>query len=313
MQIAEQIELLREAKALGVKAMDIVGAGEPTLDPNFDTLIHEAGNLGIHSVVFTHGATRMFQDAKRLERYKDLPISFFIKVWSLNDELQNRYVQGGFKNYAQMRNIALVNLRDLGFMEGNEVTIDETNRRLTRVAADILVMKSNAAEIPDIFRFCRGNNIMPEIKNYIPEGPTRFDYEQGYFNDLSVEKRAELKSEEIDQKDFAELRRRLQKIDAEEYGNPSLPYFYPQAVFCTQSMAALYVTIRGDILGCVGTDHVYGKYQSGQDMLVQALKSRKENVSLGCAPRVREANNRNIVIPPAELEILSLDASAQKI
>ena len=208
-----------------------------------------------------------------------------------------------------MRNIALANLKELGFMDGEEVSIDGTKRRLTRVAADILVMKSNLDEILDIFRFCRENNIMPEIKNYIPEGPTRFDHEQGYFNDLSPEKREELKSEEVDQKAFAQLRKKLQKIDAEEYGNPTLPYFYPQAVFCTQSMGALYVTIRGDILGCVGTDHVYGKYQPGQEMLADALKSRKEDVSLGCAPRVREAHNRGIIIPPVELEILSLDTT----
>lgn len=303
-----QVALFEEAQSLGVKIVDIVGAGEPTLDPHFDLLIDKLIQLNLYSVVFTHGATPLFQDINKLSLYKDKPISFFIKLWSCNKELHNQYVQGALKNYAKMRDKALDNLQKLGFMKGNIINIDGIDRKTTRIGADILVMKSNYNEIPDIFKFCRENNIMPEIKTYIPEGPTRFDHEQGYFTNLPESTRKELKKDEISPEEFALLRRELEKIDQEEYGNDRIPYFYPQAVFCTQSMASIYVTIRGDIYNCVGSHYSYGKYEAGKHQLQNIIMHRKEKVSLGCIPRVMEAKRRGMTIPKKELEILTLGA-----
>jgi MoaA/NifB/PqqE/SkfB family radical SAM enzyme len=306
MSLETQKALFDEAKELGAKVVDIVGAGEPTLDPHFDELVEYAHQQGLYTVIFTHGATRMFQDKQRLARYKDKPISFFVKLWSQKPELQNHYVQGSVGNYTQLRDTALQHLEELGFMDGDIVEIDQIPRRKTRVGADILVMKSNYDEVPDLFRYCRQHNIMPEIKTYIPEGPTRFDHERGFFKDLPQVAQQELKDDEVSPEEFATLRKELQRIDQEEFGNPALPYFYPQAVFCTQSMASAYVTIRSELLSCVGTNLIYGKYTPGKKMLSEMLHNRKETVSLGCMPRIREAENRGNFIPEGELKILSL-------
>lgn len=205
-----------------------------------------------------------------------------------------------------MRDQAIDNLQQLGFMEPDTIDIDGITRRNTRVGADILVMKSNYNEIPNIFRFCREKNIMPEIKTYIPEGPTRFDHEQGYFANLPESTRKELKEDEVSPQEFAVLRNELEKIDYEEYGNNNVPYFYPQAVFCTQSMASIYVTIRGDIYSCVGTNHSYGKYEAGKHQLQKVILNRKEEVSLGRIPRIIEAKKRGMTITEKELKILTL-------
>ena len=101
----------------------------------------------------------MFLDEKQLEKYIHRDISFFIKLWSQEPDLQNKYVRGALSNYSEDRDAALRNLENLGFMEAIEVEIDGAPRRLTRVGADILVMQSNLDEIPKIFRSCREHNI----------------------------------------------------------------------------------------------------------------------------------------------------------
>lgn len=305
MSFEDQIALLQEARQMGVKTIDIVGAGEPTLDPHFDQFVDEVEKLGMDLVVFTHGATKTFQ-RENLARYKDKPISFFIKLWSLDQDKMNRYVRGSLKNYAQMRDEAIQNLEELGFTQGEIVNLDGQERQITRVGADILVMKSNIAEIPDIFRFCRKKGIMPEIKTYIPQGPTKLDQQGESFSGLSTEEQEKLKADAVTPTEFAELRRELEKIDKEEFGNDKLGLFYPQGGFCTQSAGALYITINGDILSCVGTGHIYGKYEPRTDALSRTVRDRIEKVGVGCIPRIEEAKRLDYEMPEQERKILEM-------
>ena len=311
MFLDKRIELLKEAQSLGVKTVDYVGAGEPTLDPYFDVLVDTANTLGIHVVVFTHGATDVLLKKENLQKYIDKNISFFIKLWSFDPDKEKTLVRGRIKDYSLKRNQALNNLKDLGFMNGEIIEIDGIQRKTTRVAADILVTKSNYHEIPDIFRYCRYNNIMPEIKTYIPEGPTRMD-QLNEFVQLSHEEKEQLKKNEVNQKDFFILRKQIEAIDEKEFGIKKMPYFYPQGHFCTQSMAALYVDIRSNIYACVGTHHIYEKYTVGQNILQKVLCSRIERVGLGCIPRLEDSKNRNILLPKEEKDILSLYSKEQE-
>jgi len=244
MSFEDQKALLQEAKQMGVKTIDVVGAGEPTLDPHFEQFVDEVERLGMDLIVFTHGATRIFKK-ENLAKYKDKPISFFIKLWSLDQDKMNQYVRGALQNYAQMRDEAIQNLEELGFMRGETVNIDGKDKQITRVGADILVMKSNLAEIPNIFRFCRLKGIMPEIKTYIPQGPTKLDQQGEFFTGLSTEEQEKLKADAVTPTEFAKLREKLEKIDKDEFGIDKLGVVYPQGMFCTQSAGALYITING--------------------------------------------------------------------
>lgn len=256
-------------------------------------------------VVFTHGATKTFQK-ENLSKYISKPISFFIKLWSLNQDKMNGYVRGALKNYAQMRDEAIQNLEDLGFMQGGIIDLDGRERQVTRVGVDILVMKSNINEIPGIFRFCRRKGIMPEIKTYIPQGPTKLDHESGNFAGLSIKEQERLKRDAVTPEEFTQLRKLLEEIDEKEFGNERFKLFYPQSVFCTQSAGALYITINSDILSCVGTSHIYGKYKPGIEALSKTIKSRIEKVGVGCTPRIEEEQRLGNYIPPYEKEILEL-------
>jgi len=289
----DQIALINEAKSLGIKTVDIVGAGEPLLDTRFESIMNYLKNLNLHSVVFTHGATPNFQEIA--QKFEDNKLSLFIKLWSQNPALQQIYVGGSVPNYLDKRDQALQTLIDLGYNSGKEIAVDGINYQTTRIGADILVMKSNYNEILDIFRYCRQNNIMPEIKTYIPEGPTRFSHELAK-QQYSYDELKKLREDEVSPKSFEELRKEIERIDQDEFGIAKMDVIYPQACKCTQSTGSLYVTIQGDVRSCVGTHHSFGKYMPHKDILRKTLQKRKskENVSFDCIPRIEEEKARNV-------------------
>ena len=57
MPYEQRIQLADEAIGLGVKTVDIVGAGELTLDPYFESYVDYLLDKGIFVTVFTNGAT----------------------------------------------------------------------------------------------------------------------------------------------------------------------------------------------------------------------------------------------------------------
>lgn len=296
-----QSYLIKEAKGLGAKSVDIVGAGEPTLDPLFERVIEEVNSQDIHLIVFSHGVTKNFND---LEKYQDKNISFFIKLWSQNPELQNKYVEGSIQNYSEKRDKTIERLIGFGFNKGVEKRVDGIDYKTTRIGADILVMKSNYNEVPNLFRFCRNNNIMPIIKTYIPEGPTRFAQEENskIYTNKQLQK---LKEDEVSPEEFNELREKIIKIDRKEYGIYDMKTFYPQSVKCTQSMASVYVTISGDIKSCVGTHLSHGKYEPNKNLISKFLKERGGLVGFGCVPRIQDSGERGLKIPEKLFKIYS--------
>ena len=299
MSYEEQSELLEEVAELGVRTVDIVGAGEPTLDPNFRDVVDRINEVGMYAVVFTHGVSRALEHP---QEWAGRDVSFFVKLWSRNPELQDRYVDGSIPEYAVKRDKALEGLIRAGLSTGSEISLDGIDYQTTRLGADILVMRSNYDEVVGLFRFCRQNNIMPEIKTYIPEGPTRFDQEAN-LRVYDAGKLAELKKDEVTPEEFLRLRQRIIETDKEEHGINDMRTIYPQGSECTQSIGALYVTITGDIRSCVGTHLSYGKYRPNEGMLRKVLQVRQEQVGFGCVPRVDDANRRGLPISELLVQI----------
>ncbi len=283
-----QKNLIDEATLLGIKTVDIVGSGEPTLDKNFESFVNYCLEKNVSVVVFSHGGFSNFPNY--LDFWKEKNVSFVVKLWSKKSDLQNALVNDFTNTYTRKRDLFLENLFDLGYNSGESVLVDGISYKSTKVGADILVMKSNYDEIPDLFRFCRNNNIMPEIKTYIPEGPTKFSELSNKFN--------KLKSEEISFDSFLQLRRKLEEIDKYEFGISPLGTIYPQGSKCTQSVASLYVTIQGDIRSCVGSHIGYGSYEKGVNLLSRVLSKRvlKEQVSFGCIPRLEDLNSKGVLL-----------------
>lgn len=294
MTFEDQVALLQEAAQLGAKTVDIVGAGEPTLDPRFHDIIDAINSLGMYAVVFTHGVSRVLED---MREWRDRDVSFFVKLWSRDTILQDRYVSGSIPKYTKKRDETIERMVQEGLNKGADVDVDGIAYITTKIGADVLVMQSNYEEIPALLQFCRARNIMPIIKTYIPEGPTRFDQEQN-IKVYSAEQLVSLKKDEVSPNDFVRLRKELERVDMQEFRIAPTNTFYPQALKCTQSMAALYVTITGDIRSCVGTHVSYGMYEPGKDLLHQALANRKERVGFGCMPRLEDTETRGLRISP---------------
>ncbi|HIH37494.1 radical SAM protein [Candidatus Woesearchaeota archaeon] len=291
----DQLRLLDEAAALGVRTVDIVGAGEPTLDPDYGRIISHIKDLGMRPVVFTHGATGHFERESAYEG----SVSYFIKLWSLDSEEQNRYVSEPGKSlgfdYASWRNRTLENLTNKWLTQGEEVMLDGISYVTTCVGADVLVRKSNMDEIVSIHEVCRKLGVMPLIKSYIPEGPTLFDQEQNR-GLVTLEMLSELQTDEATPADMMRVRQQLIALDR-ELGIPDMETFYPQGCKCTQSMASLYVDILGNVRSCVGTQPIpIGTYEPGKGILLHALMERAHAVGFGCPPRLEDAKRRGLEI-----------------
>lgn len=308
MDPATRLALLEEAHALGVHTVDIVGAGEPMIDPQLRPFVERAAQLDVHVNIFTHGAHSEFLDPEQLKWWRDRPTSFFIKLWSRDPATKEAMVRpkGKLANgkYTTMRDRAIENLDAAGFCASTPITFDGRSYRLTRLGADILVTQRNFEEVADLFRFCRKHNIEPLIKNFIPEGPTALEIGSGTFARLPEDERIALEAQRVSTRQMSDLRAQLDAIDQSEFGNTPLSNFYAAGMFCTQSIGSLYVPVRGEIYSCVGTSHSYGKYEPGKDALRHALQKRVERVGFGCFPRLETAERRGEEVPHGEREIL---------
>ena len=118
----DQIQLLEEAADMGVKTVDIVGAGEPTLDPHFRDVVDKINDLGMYAVIFTHGVSRALEHP---EEWSNRDVSFFVKLWSRNPRLQDGYVDGSIPNYSVRRDEAINQLISIGLSQGTETCNEE--------------------------------------------------------------------------------------------------------------------------------------------------------------------------------------------
>jgi len=223
LNLEERKNLVDQSKALGCKTIHIAGQGEPTIDPLFWEHLEYIYQKGIIPVIFTHG---MHIDKDTAERLYDMDVSVIIKVHSFNEK--NQDWMAGVKGYAKKRNEGIKNLFEAGFNA-------ETP---TRMGMDVVITQQNLAEIPDMFRWARKNNVFPEIKTLLSahRGASKF-----------VREKMQVTPEEV-----RKLHYDILKIDQEEFGYtwiPSPPYI---AWHCDFYYYHIYVNIFGDAMPCVG-------------------------------------------------------------
>ena len=254
------LQTIDEMSNLGVRTINIIGAGEPLMDKGLEGLLAHISELGIIPILATNGSRITPDLVKAFEKYQT---SVILKLNSLNPELQNKLVRRSW--FAEKRDYGLRLLLEAGFNQPNE------NYR-TRLGINSIVFQENKGEILDILSFCRDNNMMPVMSTFIPAGRTK-----------------ERTDQEVSMGEFLEISKRARKMDREKYGieyDKLLPYL--GGVPCTQcGKSSIYLTISGDIFDCPGQLHSYGNIKDTS--ITEAFKQNKSvngNSEFSCPPRL---------------------------
>ncbi|MAG07465.1 hypothetical protein CMI46_01465 [Candidatus Pacearchaeota archaeon] len=213
----ESLNIIKQAKKLGCKNLQFIGAGEPMLDPNFWKIIEYASKLKIISVVYTNGTMIRKESAKKLF---NLRTSIVLKYNSFESKVQDKMV--GTKNYSVEVDSALNELIKIGF----------NNESPTRLAIDCVATKLNKNHVMKVFEFCRENNISPQFSGLIPHGE-------------ALERELVL-----DRKDCIKLYDEAQLLD-KKY-RLKYPYQLPfmGGFQCKQVKYGVYVDIEGNVWEC---------------------------------------------------------------
>ena len=267
MSLEERLKLIDDAAALGARSINFIGAGEPSIDPHFFTLLERMREKNITPIVYTEGALR-FTDREFAKRVYDLSATVVLKVNTLKDDVyQNAIVAGpaGRKppraqNYFKDRNKSLEVLMELGF---NDCTP-------TRLAFDTIICQENVSEITEIHRFARRNNIFVLFVNYLPSGRSA----QVMHNATSREKQFQVFEE-------------MAVIDREEFGIEHRACFpYAGGVPCTIRGLGLYVKIKGEVFDCPGESQPMGNVQNESFAEIwEKARAITQNFDGGCLPR----------------------------
>jgi MoaA/NifB/PqqE/SkfB family radical SAM enzyme len=267
MTIAARLGLIEQAADLGTRSINFVGAGEPTIDPDFFKLLGEMKRLGITPIVYSEGALKL-TDRDFVRRLFDTGATVVLKVNTLEDEAyQNAIVAGpaGRKtprqqNYFRARNRALEILIDEGFAGSDP----------TRLAFDTIICKENVEEILRIHRYARRNNIFVLFVNYLPSGRS-----------------TEVMHNAITREEQFAIFEQMAEIDRQEFGIEHRACFpYAGGVPCTIRGFGLYVKITGKVFDCPGESQEMGNFrdESLADIWKRA-HSIQSGFDGGCLPR----------------------------
>lgn len=238
---AEMFAVLDDFVMAGARTVNIVGAGEPLLSPLLRSVVEHLHHSEVTVVVFTNG-TKLATDNQFARFLFDHGVTVVLKYNSRRSELQDAVA--GRRGYSNVRDQALKLLLDTGF----------NSAQPTRLGVDTLVFAGNLAELPDIHRWCRHNNIYPLTSDFIPTGRTERGLVRGEGKAMSIDPDlAEIASNELlplTPEQRAVLVCALAEIDAElgiDCGD--LRAYYGGGV-CTQILG-VYVDVEGTIWPCV--------------------------------------------------------------
>ncbi len=242
LSVAELLAAVDDFKEAGARTVNLVGAGEPTIDPAFQEVVGRISSNGMITVLFTNGI-RLAYDQSLVDFLYEHRVTVVLKYNAISEEVQD--LVAGRPGYSKKRNQALENLQDRGF----------NAHEPTRLGLDIMAFKGNLNEIPEIHRLCRSRSILPIVGDFIPTGRTESGHFVGYESVRTMAAPERLRVPDVLQPLSAQERfdlfERLRQIDREEFDidrGPSAAYY--GGGICTQILG-VYLDIQGDIWPCV--------------------------------------------------------------
>jgi molybdenum cofactor biosynthesis enzyme MoaA len=242
LSLDEQISVIDDFYRSGARTVNIVGAGEPTIDIGFERIITEIARRNMTPVVFTNGI-RLADHPNLLDMLYEVGATLVMKYDSADPHVQD--LVAGRMGYTALRNQAIEGAFNRGFQSYNP----------TRLGFDIIAIRGIHNELSMIHRFCRRHNIFPIIADFIPTGRTSHGEFVGQASliALPAEVRAEVASllQPLSAEERSAIYESLCSIDTHEFGiaHHACPAYYSGSP-CTQQLG-LYVDIHGYIWPCV--------------------------------------------------------------
>jgi len=218
MNYDEQINIIRQAKDLGARSIVIIGGGEPTVYPRFRDFVTTIHSLGMIPVVISNG---LLIDKDLAQFLYDTESSILLKHDSPKEEVQD-LVAGVKGAYHRIQN-ALHNLMDIGFCSGPTV----------RLGLSFVLNRLTEPDIESMWRFCRKNNIFPNLETMTPSGRAKRHLDWI------------LPGPEVQR-----MKYRLLEIDQQEFGFTWNPHTPLVGGGCRQLEYSLCITVEGYARPC---------------------------------------------------------------
>ena len=222
------------------KTITFAGAGEPTLDPEFNKIVNYIVGKGLQTVLFTNLSTlKSVEQAK--EYLKNGPV--IGKLFTLHESKYNTITGNSTAFKSAMNGLTLL-------LEAKKVLKKEGTH--TTLAIDSYISKENYEDLPGLLRFCRRNKIIPYFEAFI---------ELGQSEKLN-------KKLSLNEKELAHFFMRLQEIDRKEFDikTPIHPWSrnYGQER-CRKATHMFCVKEDGNVYMCVCTLRKIGNIYSKKD------------------------------------------------
>jgi molybdenum cofactor biosynthesis enzyme MoaA len=253
--VGELEDLVKQLADAGAKTVNIIGAGEPTVDPAFVKIVRLIASLGMRPLVATNGI-KVATSSHTLAAIVETSASVVLKCNSRNSKLQDILV--GNKGYAVLRDKAFELLLNAGL----------NKTRPTRLAFNSLQMRANLGEALELHEFCRRNNIALVSGDYMPTGRTRGGQFRG---ELVLEHQENMCDatkemfEPLEPSQRALLASMMASTD-DKLGFPVLPVVaYVSGIPCVQALGVC-VDNHGQVWDCPARQQVINDRIAKQDL-----------------------------------------------
>ncbi|MBI4181456.1 MAG: radical SAM protein [Candidatus Aenigmarchaeota archaeon] len=229
--------VIDQAAELGLRSVSFVGDGEPLLyrgsfqgrETTAEDLIRHVNKHGATVLAFTNALPI---DPEMARRLYDMDMTIIAKQNSLDPQVQNALVRNPRADERLRRAISY--LKDAGF---NQTTP-------SRLAIHTVICKANYAELPDMWRQWREENIIPYVQVWVPPPRGSASYQE-------FRERFEVEPARV-----RELFHRLRELDEDEFGLTwDADRSYPIAALgCTVVLTGVGITPMGDVQTCAYTE-----------------------------------------------------------
>lgn len=265
--LVDRLRIISEAAALGARSMNFIGAGEPTLDPNFWEIVGHTASLGLTPIVFTEASFRLTDDAF-VQKLYDLGATVVIKVNSLRDRVYQESVVAGETNgkraqgYFDERNHAIMTCQMAGFARCTP----------TRFGFDTIITRRNLHDIKSLHFYARMSNIFLVLKNFLRTGRVKNEREDALSNE-----------------EQAHLWQTLREQDRDRFGIKQSGIFpFGGSHPCTLRSTGVHISIEGKVFRCDGEEDPLGDLRTESLADVWArVRHIDQNVMGLCPPRER--------------------------